>query len=412
MLSDNISDKTATVTESKIQYFSVLLVGIYCMLLPFEEVLTFTNGKESVTLSRYLGLLIVYLFTIHFLFLRNSLKLNKAQFYLILFIGFGCLSFGWSINPQATMIRIPNVLNLLLFYLAVGTLRTDSKGFNILILMIAASGGAAAFYTIYAYYFLNLSFFDSLRATIVIGETELDPNQMVFTLLLPFSFVLLKVSQARGTWRRLAYLLGSLLIAYAALISLSRGGMLALLLISIFYFYRKGGKRKKVFIISLVIISAIFASHALSIFEERVTMEYFEKDIEYGRIYIWLTSLPAFQKHWLLGGGLDVFPKLFLSITGNPWGSHNIYLGTLIELGLVGLTLLMLALWYHFKALQNIDQKHPDTAFALKAAFAGMLVQAGTLEVLWRKPFWLILILSIILSNTTDETLNEPLRQQ
>jgi O-antigen ligase len=368
------------------------------MLLPFEEFMLLGGGTgtKAGTLSRLIGLLVIIFFTYKFLLSKTSLRLNKAQLWLVVFGGFACLSFAWSIDPEAAIGRIPTALSLLLLYLVVGTFMTSAKGLDLLILMIVAGGVVGALGTIYSYHFLGMVYGKSARASLILGEKSFDPNFFVFTLLLPWSFLLLKITQASGLWRRWHYFPALLLIGYAVLLTASRSGFLAIAVISSFYILHNRSKGYMAIAVTLIIM-AIVGVLSSDLLLQRLTFQ--QDSFEHARGGIWLTTLPALWDHWLLGGGLESFGKIYMDASNlRESGAHNIFFCVLQELGIVGLFILSVALVQHYKALRINPQSQTNTAFALKAALMGMLVQGLFLDILWKKSFWLVLALIMMVS--------------
>src|SRR5262249_50840759 len=77
--------------------------------------------------------------------------------------------------------------------------------------------------------------------------------------------------------------------------------------------------------------------------------------------------------------------------------SHNIYLGTLAELGVVGLGLLVVALLAHGRALWRTriaalrahDEERARLALALLGVFASLVLFGSTIDLLGTKAPWL-----------------------
>lgn len=398
-----LTNKTIGMSGNKIGYFFILLLGIYGMLLPFEELLVIGGAEEGPTLSRYVGMLVIFFFFINFMVSKTPFRPNKAQLWLVLFIGFACLSLAWSINPEASSTRIPTALSLLLFYLVVGTFRPSLKGLNLLILIIIASGVAAALYQIYQYHFLGLNYSQSMRASIILGERAIDPNQFAFSLLLPVSFLLSKIIRTHGRWRRLGQRLTLLTMVYAILMTVSRSGILSLIVIVACYYYYKVSKGIR-FAAVVLIILVILVMFSVDVFFQRVTFQH--DSFEHARGEIWETGLSALPDYWFLGGGLDVFPHIYMEKSNQDLhtsGPHSIYLGTLIELGIVGLFIMAVAFVYHLRGFRNLNGRQTDSAFAVKVAFLGMLIQATSVDILYLKTFWLVLALITMLDDGTFE---------
>lgn len=382
----------------KTSYVSLLLLGSFCMLLPFEELLVFNSEAEGVTVLRYLGLVVILWFGIIVLSAKEPFKVRSAQLWVVLFVGLECLSCVWSISPENSIRAVPTALSLLLFYLVVGAFKTDEKGFDVFIAMTIAGGVAAALYSIYSYHFVGMVYRKSGRASLFYGERSCDPNFLVFMLLLPFSYLLLKMSRARNMLRRLCCLAGLLSIGCAVLFTASRSGFLAIVAILSLHMLRKRVKEKRAAAVIMIIMAIIIVFYTHLILQ-RLTFQ--QDSFEHSRGEIWLANLSALPNYWLLGGGLESIAKIYMDASNQynyGAGAHNIFIGTIMELGIVGLFILTVLLVQHYKALRINSQIPTNTIFAIKAAFMGMLLQGFFIDILTKKSFWLVLALIMMLS--------------
>jgi O-antigen ligase len=127
-----------------------------------------------------------------------------------------------------------------------------------------------------------------------------------------------------------------------------------------------------------------------------------------GRMDIWENGLQALRHYGILGAGLDRFPDAynkFLYVSSEYRGfsraSHNIYLGTAVELGIVGITFLALILWSHLlraaKAYRSdLKESSRLRLISYEAAFWGLLVQGFFYGILWEEYLWLAWMLLIM----------------
>jgi O-antigen ligase len=125
-------------------------------------------------------------------------------------------------------------------------------------------------------------------------------------------------------------------------------------------------------------------------FFERLSLE----DRGAGRIDIWIASLTLLPHYGLFGAGWNNFIVAYSNIAGNAprfhgftEGSHNIYVGMLIEVGAVGLTFLLLA----FRS--QLREARAWRVAVYEAACWGMVCMGFSLDVVWRKSFWMCWIL-------------------
>ena len=365
--------------------------------------MVFGGGSKAMTMSRFVGFVVIFLFSLNFMVSMKSIRLRKAQLWMVLFVGFGCISLLWSVAPLVTIERIPTFLSLLLFYLAVGLFKPNTKDMDNLVLIIIAGGVITALIIIYKFNILGETWMDSDRASFVLQENEINPNTIVYTLLLPFTLLVSQLIRIRSRWQNLVYFLGLLVIGYASFIIASRGGFLSIVAILFFYLLRGSKKNLKVLLplLFFLIFLIIYGYSKNEILFQRLT---FQTDtFERARGVIWAGALILLPNYWLFGAGLDSFPTIYQGLTSFYWGPHSIYVGTLLELGIIGIFIMLTALFYHLKGIRRCHAKQTETTFALKATLWGMLVMGASMDILYMKYFWLVLTLIVMLSSDITE---------
>ncbi len=79
---------------------------------------------------------------------------------------------------------------------------------------------------------------------------------------------------------------------------------------------------------------------------------------------------------------------------------HNIFVGIFVELGIVGITLTILAMWKHYQLIQSrFNNKYNNDSIMLKAAFGGLLVSSCFLDTFWDKQLWMLWMMIIMYRN-------------
>jgi hypothetical protein len=87
------------------------------------------------------------------------------------------------------------------------------------------------------------------------------------------------------------------------------------------------------------------------------------------------------------------------------WVAHNIYLEVAVEMGIVGLVLLLTALISQLRAASRCRKNLPASAgviVAYEAACYAIMVSAFFIGVLWEKWFWLAWILLAVAVRTAQ----------
>jgi O-antigen ligase len=150
---------------------------------------------------------------------------------------------------------------------------------------------------------------------------------------------------------------------------------------------------------------------------DRLTSRYSaaEQDRLSGRMDIWRVAMAMVEDKPLQGQAYGGFPDAFyqymltakvdpefgrMHSRGNR-AAHNIYLGTLAELGVVGVVLLVAAFLAHWRglwrarigALRRGDDATARLALALLGVYASVLIFGATLDLMSTKSTWIWLAL-------------------
>jgi O-antigen ligase len=119
-----------------------------------------------------------------------------------------------------------------------------------------------------------------------------------------------------------------------------------------------------------------------------------------GRTEIWKVGFGLLQHAGWLGSGVDTFPTMYVlyGVPGHRYqGAHNTLLSTSVEQGVVGLVLLVMAIFTHLRAARCPRGSMARIAFpaVIEAACFGFLVTAMFGDDLWTKTFSLSWILAV-----------------
>jgi len=129
-----------------------------------------------------------------------------------------------------------------------------------------------------------------------------------------------------------------------------------------------------------------------------------------GRTFIWNVGMEVFKKEWLTGHGLESFNMLFYNAGNFEFpASHNIYLDMLVETGVVGLAIVLVASFFSLLRLQ-FNSEASDTLW-LKAGIIAMMAQCYFLALLWNKEFWMMWTLVVVAGNLGNKIAKKPLEE-
>jgi O-antigen ligase len=373
-------------------------LGLFAFLVPFDEVSTLASSGPGTTLTYYVGAAAaLIIFFAALLNQRIELPPRPAVWWTALIL-WGSITSVWAIVPALCWQRLPTATALLLLYLIAISVRLKKDELSWVAYATILGGVAAAIYATLEFYHGTMYADSETRAALVIAGREADPNQFAAALLGPCALAIGGVLYSKNRTTITLNLLAAATMAFAALLTMSRGGLVGLLVILTYYAYKRGiGWRIMLPALILVLLFALMPG----VFFSRLSRS--ESDRGAGRLDVWQVGLVALEHHAVLGAGLNNFPVVYQQFAGMAKvfhgyyrGSHNIYLGMTVETGLVGFLLFAGALIAQFRNAHNAeDGRCSDLPWLVpcEAAFTGVLVAGFFLDIFWRKFFWLTLIL-------------------
>jgi O-antigen ligase len=393
-----------------------LAFGVYAFLVPFDGVGVIGSVKGGPAITFVAGAVAgaVLLVTGY---LRHRLERpTPTMVWWSLFVAWAALSTLWAIDPDRALLYLPTALGLLFLYLVTASLRMTHDEFSWIVLAIILGGCAAAAYSTRAYY-SGVLYHNSVtagRSSLIIGDSETDPNVFAASLFLPLSLAVGRFLDSRG-WHRMLYVVMAGLIALGVVLTMSRGALLALGVMVVVYVRRLGVDRRVIVPVLIVLVALVALP---SNFMTRV--ETARSSGGAGRLYIWEVGLASLQRYGLFGAGFRNFSKAYTEYVGEgsqvySYGesaAHNIYLETIVEFGIVGFTFMAMAIFTAIRAGKRVrNQKKVQPGFSMtpyEAAVWAMLTASFFVGLSWGKSFWLVWIMYALVLRIANEKAKQP----
>jgi O-antigen ligase len=374
-------------------------LGIFALLLPFDSVSAIGGQPSGAALTRYVGgfaglvLLVVGLMS-----KRLSLPC-RATLWWTLFVLWGVATLGWAANTQFVLDRMPTAISLWLLYVIATAFRIEQKEMWVVLGATVVGGCIAASMSVHEFY--SGSFYlQSTRSSLMLGNRDTDPNQFGASLLLPLALAIGVVVQGRNRMLRVCATAAIAILGFALLLSMSRGAMVAALTVIVVYIARLGFNRR-------ILVATVLVAALLLLMPQAFFTRLGLSDRGAGRIDIWMASMDLVPHYGLFGAGWNNFVVVYSGIAGHApsfrgftRGSHSIYVGMLVEVGIVGLMFLLLAV------RSQLREARPRELVPYAAACWAMLVMGITLDIAWRKSFWfswIVLAMAVRLHARRDE---------
>ena len=320
---------------------------------------------------------------------RSVRPLSWFHVCVVLFLVWAGASTLWSIDSEATQTRFLTYLQLAVLVWLIWEIAWSHQRIRALLGAYVLGVSVAAAATVYDY----------LAGAYAAGYPgrftglDVNPNELGMTLAigLPMAwYVNLSQRHRRFAWLWQLFLP---LAITAILLTASRGAFLTMLVALAIIPATQGRLRlrTKVALSALAVGSLV----AAAIVVPETTLERLQTtqaDIESGyfgnRGRIWRAGLDVAWEHPLVGVGAGTFGAAVEPSLNFQWSSHNVFLGILVEDGIVGLFLFVAMIAAAFAAVQPLPRLPRWLGIALLLALG-----VGSLSLEWgyRKQFWFVL---------------------
>jgi O-antigen ligase len=237
----------------------------------------------------------------------------------------------------------------------------------------------------------------AVRGTLSVGETRANANGVAMNLLLPLAIGLGLFSWSRRLGTMIAAAAGVAAIAAGIFLTMSRGSLLAVVVMLCVWLYRYRARPRSLIVVGLLLLLLpampdMFFERAQSVFDG-------SDPTGAKRTIVWQIGVRALQQFGVVGAGLGNFPDAYIQTSYPGFGryiaGHNTYLSTWVELGAVGLVLLLIVLFGHFRLSRPVKRggSAGTMAGALEAACCASLAVIFFGDWLWDKTLWMQWIL-------------------
>lgn len=322
----------------------------------------------------------------------------------------------WAVDPQVVIQRLPTAFALLILYLAAVCLRVEEREFRPVVSLLILGGCLAAMVSVYQYHAgIGYHAFGPIRGSLVIAGSVVNPDLFATRLMLPLALTIAAYFAAPSRFVKVSLIGICGILAMAILLTQSRAALLAVVVMAGVFMFRKG--------VNARILSVCGAFALLLAFLPR---QFFTRVAEAGatggagRLSIWNVGFELAKHFGIFGAGLSNFPVAYSmyagyapAFRGYGAGSHNLYLQVMVECGVVGLVLLLLAVRAQLRGgrQERSGRGKPNIwLVAGEAAGWSLMVSAAFADLMWEKTFWLtwiILALATQLYGSGSRTLQQ-----
>ena len=377
-------------------------LAVYVALVPFDAILEL---GPATTMTRLLGLLSAGVILAAITARHMPAVPPRAVGLWAAALTWMIASTLWTQDPSTGIPpTLTQLLSLFALYLVVSLYPAREKDAQNL---LAATLAGSACVTLYG---LNILLHESQNVTarlwIRADANQIDPNHFAAALLLPLALAIIGSFTASTRAAKAGYVVLAFLFVTGIFVSESRGAIIAGGLLLVYLAWRaRAFVQTTIFIALAGCLSLCFPSMWYRFVDPTQAGGA-------GRASIWGVGWEAIRQHWLVGTGMGTFSstydQVFLSVyqpvsAGWSRASHDLMIGTTVELGVVGFALVLAAWLAHLWALSAVRPSSPlyPARLALEGALLALLVEAAFLDTLGLKYLWVVFTLCCVLYQTT-----------
>ncbi len=371
--------------------------GIYVVLIPFDNMLKVSG---SGTLTKMLGIVSMVFISVYAV-RRKGLNAPPLTLYVWLaYLIWLLVTMFWTADVSNGMFESQSMVSLILMYAVLSVAPLEYRDLRAICICIVLGGMASSFYGMYLLHdqpSLAGAAENAGRLMINVDNRTIDANHFANAMLTPIALCMVALLNSRRVRTILGALVALVVLFSGELMSLSREAMLACLLI---FAVTVAFSKRRILGLAIVGVTLVLVPIIVPTIGTRLVDAVQTGGA--GRTSIWGVALHAFQQHpfigWGAGGGIEAYDSNFLKVYSfypGGWGraTHNTLLQTAIELGVIGLVLILIAYFTTFRQFAGI--KRGDALFDLRIAFTAALIGLGIcsmfIDLASYKYFWVLL---------------------
>jgi putative inorganic carbon (HCO3(-)) transporter len=349
--------------------------------------------------------------------IRVSFRFPQERYLIGLFFA-STISLAFSIDKASSLLVFQRFVLLIAFCVFLMDTVRSPKDLRNLGWVIGVSGGLASLAGLMQYYVFKGGILAASKSAGVVQEFKGttgegirvagftgNPNYFATYLIVSICFLLYCFSMTRNLILRILIIVLIVCSTFSVVLTLSRGGVLALGVAMIIYAKLKGFKFTTILSLLMICLALFFIIRFAPtfVYDRLVNLTFHQKDeSSENRAEIIKSSFSMLLEHpdiLITGVGLNNFPKV-------AWmnrDAHNMFLQLLIETGLIGFTFFFLLIYRSYRDIwRGTKLKQAELqlfCMAALPAFTAVLIQGLFNTATYVKYLWLFFVLVVILHN-------------
>jgi O-antigen ligase len=375
---------------------------LFVLLVPFDNLLAM---DAFGTLTRLLAIACGCSILLWLIRTRRAIMPDRSLVVWGIFAIWCLTSLVWAIDPQTSYPHLLTLFQLIALYAVASFVPIERRALRVVLVAVVLSGVIAGAYGAYLFHSgADLQVGGRLRLQND-ENNVIDPNQFAAALILPISLGLVALVRARGLLVRTGAALALVIMGAGIAVSGSRGALISVTALLLWIVFRTrayvlaGGVGLGALSVALALSNTIITRFSTASATGGA-----------GRVDIWRVGISALHQHFWYGAGFANFPlafdQAFLTVTERyftHWhrAPHDLMLETAVELGIVGVAIMLTGWWLQFRsvgAIPRFDNLY-GARIGVEAALIGLFISGIFLDIITTKYLWLAFVVAMLVRN-------------
>jgi hypothetical protein len=390
-------------------YFSIrrpwlFPVSLYALMVPSDSYLNFTQLTGGSSLTKIAAILASLAMLFQLLREKKAANPGVSAVAWTAYVIWSSLTLMWGFNTNDNILTLwVTLLQLLAFYIVLVVSPISERDYKIIFNSFIVGAMFASCFGAYVFGVGGHKIINEGRLKAYFDpENKLVSDLFSASFVFPIALITMQALRTRFSLKKIGFVFVWGVLLIGQLIVGSRGGILADAVVMGWYFIKGRYRSQLLFLAALgLIVSAAFPTSTWGRFLKP------DPSGGSGRVEIWKVGLAALKHYWLFGSGFGSFPQVYNKYFLTVWNQyyehwsrapHNIVLQAWVELGIIGLVLLLVGWRLTFTSLRHVPKGHElyDERIAFEGGIGGSLVAAIFVGVmLYKFTWWSFTIVSL-----------------
>jgi O-antigen ligase len=364
----------------------------WLLVVPFDTLLQTGGG----TITKFLGVASAVAMVLVLIDRRRVIGAPACALLWAAYLAWSIASYMWSAQPLYRNEYLVATIELFAIFVIGSMIRISKRELGWILGSAVAGGTGFAAFGVWVFHNApsQVSGATSGRLQIVVNNSSyVNADHFSASLIMPIALALVAMLHFGG-WRKVLFGAALLMMFAGVFVSGTRASFIAIGVMWLYLIIVYAKRRQLAIIAGVTLLASFLIPNVWMRFTDSSQAE------AGGRFSIWGIAWDAFRQRPLFGIGADQFTIAYSqSYLAHAHGSliarwsqdpHSVIVSNAVELGVIGLALILAAWFFQFRVARAVPRSSPlyGARVAIEAGTLALFVQALSLDIMFYKYLW------------------------